>query len=223
MNAETSRDLKITGNGSTSGGRFRHVTITGEGDIHGALHCEQFKCTGRASIQGSVESTICKVNGEVRVEGSWRGKELHFLGQFYAKSGIQGDRLKFRGDIQTGGSCEAETISWKGGGRIKGMLNAEEIRISLYGPCQAKEIGGSRIDVRKNTLSALKDWLHPSGKPELQADLIEGDELYLEYTQAKIVRGSRVTIGNGCSINTVEYKESLKVHAQAVVEVRRKV
>ena len=38
---------------------------------------------------------------------------------------------------------------------------------------------------------------------------IEGDDVDLEYTQADVVRGRRVRIGEGCSIGRVEYSESL--------------
>ena len=37
----------------------------------------------------------------------------------------------------------------------------------------------------------------------------EGDDVVLEYTQADVVRGRRVRIGEGCSIGRVEYSESL--------------
>ena len=42
-----------------------------------------------------------------------------------------------------------------------------------------------------------------------QAGDIEGDDVDLEYTQADVVRGRRVRIGEGCSIGRVEYSESL--------------
>ena len=38
---------------------------------------------------------------------------------------------------------------------------------------------------------------------------IEGDDVDLEYTEADVVRGRRVRIGEGCSIGRVEYSESL--------------
>jgi len=56
----------------------------------------------------------------------------------------------------------------------------------------------------------------------LNVELIEGDDIFLEATDAQIVRGSRVKVGNGCRIDTVEYSESLEVSPRATVQNRIK-
>jgi len=48
-------------------------------------------------------------------------------------------------------------------------------------------------------------------------NLIEADEISLEATVAKMVRGKRVTIGPGCRIDQVEYTESLQIDPKSVV------
>ena len=45
-----------------------------------------------------------------------------------------------------------------------------------------------------------------NSKGELTTELIEGDEIYLENTNAKIVRGNNITIGEGCNIGLIEYR-----------------
>ncbi|MBI3459687.1 hypothetical protein HY009_01955 [Candidatus Acetothermia bacterium] len=57
----------------------------------------------------------------------------------------------------------------------------------------------------------------------VEADTIEGDEIYLENTRARMVRGKKVTIGEGCEVETVEYKESLEVTDGANVKTRTKI
>ena len=52
-------------------------------------------------------------------------------------------------------------------------------------------------------MTFFKKWFFNVG---LNAEIIEGDEIYLENTKAKVVRGNRVTIGPGCDIDFVEYQ-----------------
>ncbi|MCL0069946.1 hypothetical protein M1O56_05235 [Dehalococcoidia bacterium] len=56
----------------------------------------------------------------------------------------------------------------------------------------------------------------------LETELIEGDEILLEWTRAKTVRGKQIVIGEGCEIERVEYSESLEVDESARVGERVK-
>ena len=56
----------------------------------------------------------------------------------------------------------------------------------------------------------------------LCAETIEGDEIYLEYTKAKVIRGNNVTIGEGCEIELVEYKSLFEKSDKSVVIENKK-
>lgn len=58
---------------------------------------------------------------------------------------------------------------------------------------------------------------------QLTAEVIEGDQLYLEYTHAEIVRGNTIEIGPGCVIKRIEYKTSLEVDESAKVDAQEKI
>jgi hypothetical protein len=64
-------------------------------------------------------------------------------------------------------------------------------------------------------------WSHRWGS--LEADTIEGDEIFLENTKARVVRGKKIQIGEGCKIESVEYSESLEVAPGAHVKHQTKV
>ncbi len=71
----------------------------------------------------------------------------------------------------------------------------------------------------------LIKWLilsHAMCKGNLTTDVIEGDEIYLEYTTAKAVRGKNVTIGQGCNIELVEYVDNFNQHNDSVVRESKK-
>jgi hypothetical protein len=49
-------------------------------------------------------------------------------------------------------------------------------------------------------------------------NLLEADEISLEATVAKIVRGKRVIIGPECRIDRIEYAESLQIDPKSAVK-----
>ena len=69
MQSEIRYDLKITGNGSSSGGVFKNVKIVGDAKIDSDLDCLAFSCTGTTEITGNMKSTSCYITGEVNLKG----------------------------------------------------------------------------------------------------------------------------------------------------------
>jgi len=61
----------------------------------------------------------------------------------------------------------------------------------------------------------------PGGHNELKVDIIEGDDVYLENTIAKIVRGDNINLGPGCKIELVEYKNNFKQDKAAEVGTKQ--
>ncbi len=57
----------------------------------------------------------------------------------------------------------------------------------------------------------------------LEAELIEGDDIYLENTKAKIIRGKVVEIGAECEIDIIEYLENLLVANDSSVKTQENV
>ena len=101
-----------------------------------------------------------------------------------------------------------------GGFRVSGLIKAGQVDVELGGRSNARKIRGSVIVVksRRSFFSWARMCKH------LNVDLIEGDDISLEATYAQIVRGTRVNVGNGCRIDTVEYSESLEVSPKATVQ-----
>jgi hypothetical protein len=57
----------------------------------------------------------------------------------------------------------------------------------------------------------------------LTADLIEGDNVTLDVTKAKVVRGKKVIIGKDCEIDLVEYRDEIKISEGAKIKEQRKI
>jgi cytoskeletal protein CcmA (bactofilin family) len=237
-------DLIISGVGSSSGGIFNNVLINGQGKINGNVDCNDFTISGVGSVEGSVKTKTGKISGKGGIKGDLQSDEFKVDGCANIGGSIEVKEVRFEGVIDINGSVDAETVENKGVITIKrdcnaevfisrgafkigGLLNAGNIDINLYAPCKAKEIGGEKIEINMGHSFSLRK-LIKSIIPLLDINIglcsetIEGDEIYLEYTKAKVVRGNNVTIGEGCEIELVEYKERFEKSDKSVVIENKK-
>ncbi|TVY08989.1 polymer-forming cytoskeletal protein [Paenibacillus cremeus] len=211
METQTRRDLIISGMmGGQGGGFYKSVTIHGLGRINGDLDCLDFTCHGRVNIQGSVKTQKAEIHGLSSIEEDMQARAMKVYGKATVGGQLSGEELEIYGFMTVNGSCDAESFQANGGFKIQGMLNAGHIEIQLNAKCEAREIGGGSIRVEKPANSSKFGKLMQSLLPKfdvLTTDTIEGDDIYLENTRAKVVRGSNITIGPGCEIELVEYKD----------------
>jgi cytoskeletal protein CcmA (bactofilin family) len=245
MNETIKSDLKINGSGKASGGFYNNVVINGSGDINGNIDCTNFKINGSGSVNGNVksESTVIisgssnlkanveadefKINGSTKVGGDISVGSTKVNGTLDINGSVNGDELTIRGSIKIGNDCNVEVFDSKGGFSVSGLLNAGEINAEIYAPCKAREIGGEKVNVSLGHSFGMKKLLRTifnifNMKEELEADIIEADEIYLENTRAKIVRGNNIVIGEGCEIDLVEYKDNYTNNGDSIVKENRR-
>jgi cytoskeletal protein CcmA (bactofilin family) len=234
-------NLSITGNLDLVGGQYNKVNIIGEGTIAGDIECNRFKCVGTLDMDGHLKSTDIGVTGTISVAGGIQAesmkatgtviaggnvsvKKLRCSGSIESRGNLLSEEIALNGHLTTQGDCEVEVFKGRGIFTIGGMLNVGELDIKLYHNCLAKEIGAERINIRRaGLLNHLILFFKPSASATLSASIIEGDEIYLEHTKAQIVRGKHVTIGPGCEIELVEYKEHYAQVKSTTVKENRKV
>jgi len=235
------RNVTISGSGRIEGGTYGTVKIAGSGKVVGDLTAEEFKAAGSAKVEGNLkaqkfeaagsfkcegdlEAEEAEAAGSFAVAGRLKAKELRLAGSARAKS-ITGGYLRAGGSLHVEENVEVETFRLTGAFEIGGLLSADRVEVELEGRAQVREIGGEKIVVRAGEkslggiLSAALHFIFGPGAPqELLAETIEGDEIELEATEAKLVRGGRIKIGPGCRIERVEYTETLEVAPEAVVK-----
>lgn len=148
------------------------------------------KISGSSAMPGGEYRTV-SISGSGKVQGSLRCESL-----------------RCSGGARVSGGVEAESAHLTGSAVIQGLLNAETVEISASRGIRIGSIGGSSIRIYKPTQVSLLGLFHGSVSCAQVGD-IEGDDVDLEYTQADVVRGRRIRIGEGCSIGRVEYSESL--------------
>jgi cytoskeletal protein CcmA (bactofilin family) len=237
----------MSGAGTIAGGSYSRVSISGAGRVDGDLSAESLSMSGAGRVagnsdvvrltvsgtgkfDGSVTADEMKVSGVARVDGLVKVKELKCSGTFRATESVASEYIKVSGQLRVGGDVEAEIFRTSGGFEINGLLTADRIEIHPSGTCRVKEIGGERIDVRRTgsgehtgILNSLLRALSNAWGGEVEALLIEGDEIYLEHAQADVVRGKEIQIGPHCKIGRIEYSGSLSVHEDSEVKERSKI
>ncbi|RIX60218.1 hypothetical protein D3P08_01165 [Paenibacillus nanensis] len=208
-------NVRLVGDSETIGGRFGRLRITGDAKFAGDVTCDLFALTGTAQVSGGLAMKSMSFTGDVKVEGPLHGGNLKGTGELLLKSGFRGEELRLLGSLTASEAVEAERISLRGALQSPGLVNADELTIRMHGPSRAKEIAGGSLTIRRSRGMALKDLIRSSHRSELMAELIEGDDLYIEYVRADVVRGNKISLGPGCVIGRVEYRHTIQKHAKA--------
>lgn len=238
-------DLKIGGSGSAPGGEYNSVKINGTGRIIGDISCREFRINGSGNVDGNLTADDCRISGTGTVDGNIKAKQFKVSGSGQVRGTVSGDNLTISGSVTIGESlnmqkikiegsakiahdCNAESFNSDGSFEINGLLSADEVTIKLYhSKSKVREIGGGRIRVTTGPsegFNVLKT-IFTLGmyNPILEVDTVEGDEIYLENTTAKVVRSTNVTIGRGCNIELVEYKGVFQQIGDGKVGEERKI
>ncbi|GAB6927518.1 polymer-forming cytoskeletal protein [Paenibacillus sp. JCM 10914] len=228
------QDMKIAGAGSASGGYYNKVRIDGAGRVDGDVDCESFVINGSANVSGSVATQSMVVNGSGSVKGSLQSEDLEVAGNLNIKGnlrsrsiGIDGhtsvkgdsesESLEVNGNLRVHGDVRSEKATFNGLFNIDGRLHVGSAHIQVLGRSIAREIVGDRITVRRKG-QRFWDMLSINLRGNrLEARVIEGDVLDLEYVEADIVRGNRVILGKGCQVRQVEYRDEYNQHPEAEV------
>ncbi|MCE5171980.1 polymer-forming cytoskeletal protein [Paenibacillus profundus] len=213
------RDIIISGMGSSSGGSFQRVRIDGVGEINGDIVCASFVSNGKGKIAGSIQTDKFEVRGMCTVKGNMQAVHSRIDGTASIDGRLIGETIEINGTASVAFDCEAEQFKSHGSFNIGGLLNAGAIDIKLLHSCHVREIGGENISVKQGKPLSVFNKLFSSlfSSPHLETDTIEGDKVVLEYTKARVVRGTQVIIGPGCEIDLVEYKQSVQLHENAQV------
>lgn len=185
---------------------------------------ETFDCSGSTHVGGNFDGGQLDCSGSVQVGGSISRGSVDSSGSLKVGHDLKGTSVDASGRIEIGGDCEVESFESSGMVNIDGLLNADRIEIRLGGrDSKIREVGGDHINIRRSESSTFFGLFRSNvGNGMLVTDSIEGDDITLENTRAKIVRGSKINIGSGCEIDLVEYSDTCVVDTNAKVGERNK-
>lgn len=237
----TAGSAKIEGSVKTE-----ELKTAGTCKISGSVKAGEIKTAGSCTVDGNVKSDLFKSSGSQKIGGCLTAKYIRIQGYCKVGGDIEADKFVSKGSFKTSGLLSADKIDIQLGANCKSKeIGGERIEVKRKGlgfdlsekglkhglgslSTKLDKLGerfGIEVDINTEKLASeigkigekIQVHLGGWGSGTLEAELIEGDELNLEWTKAKTVRGKNVTIGEGCEIDRVEYYETLQVHEGAEV------
>ena len=189
----------------------RSCEISGDLNVNGSFKVENGPCAvgGKAKVSGSI-----KIEGELRVGA------LDVDGSAVIEGSLLAAEIEADGSLKVGGEVQAERFRAAGAVNVDGLLNAETVELLVSGEDLIQSIGGGSVTVRRGTDGFS---LFKRKRPHLISELIEADEIELEYTDCRTVRGGNVRIGPECVIDRVEYSGSLTTAPNCSVREKIKI
>jgi len=235
-------NLRIDGMFTSEGGEYEKIVINGQGTLtstvnadcikvngigtfQGKVNCDTVVISGMATIKEGVTADELKVSGSATIEGDIEADALKIEGKATIQGDVKSETVKIEGKTTIHGDCEAETFKMEGQIKVKGQLNAESIYISSVLKSEIHEITGSSIQIVRDTnplTSVVTKALDMVFTNNLAVNTVEGDQIELDYVNARVVRGEDVTIGENCEIDLIEYSGTLKQHPRAKIKEARK-
>jgi cytoskeletal protein CcmA (bactofilin family) len=235
-------NLNIDGMGTSGGGEFDTINIRGMGTITGKVKagsidvdgagkfqdqviCDEINISGTSSFKDEVKTELFKVNGNISVAGDISATEVFIAGIAHFEGTLKSEGIKIEGKCTIKENCESEVFDVEGQIKIGGQLNADAIRINTYYKSEINEIVGSAIEVKRSgnivteTIAKVLDTVFVNN---LAVNTIEGDSISIDHTNARVVRGENIVIGENCDVELIEYTDTLKQHPRAKVGEARK-
>jgi cytoskeletal protein CcmA (bactofilin family) len=211
---------------------------SGSCTVEGGVKADVFKSSGSQRIGGKLTAKYVKISGSCKVGGDVEADKFVSEGSFQIGSLLSADEVDILlgGDSQVG-EIEGERIEVRRKGSWMWDVDSTKLEEKLMQlESKLDKLGerfGVHIDIDAAKLAKEIEKFGQKIKIDiggfsfgasgaLEAGIIEGDEIYLEFTKADTVRGKKIVIGKGCEIETVEYSESLEVDESAVVKNRVK-
>lgn len=236
MSEKNLNSLNIDGLGTYGGGEFDNVSVSGKGTITGDLTCKTLNISGLSTIQGSVICDKIRTSGMGKIEKDVTTKEIHISGTIECLENVETNSLHSSGMTKIKQCLKAKSIDVTGmltvendltseqlrlDGMLKcnGFLNCENLNITSRGTSTLNEVGASEIKISaiSHAVSSFVNFFLPDFLKESKviANVIEGDHIYLENCEAKIVRGKDIEIGPKCRIGLIEHSGTCNIHSES--------
>lgn len=214
----------------------KNVNVCGMSTLNGDVICLKLNVAGMAKANGNLEviekaevagvgtfekdfiASKCNISGTAKIHGKSQINDLHIAGICTCLKDLESEKIKVAGTLKVKGDVACDTLYVDGTVNVDGLLSGDDIKIKFHQRINIKEIGGKNITVKREERLLFNFLQYLNGKPQLCTELIEGDQINIEHTEVGTVRGEDVTIGEGCRVNFVEYKNKLNVHPNAKVK-----
>ncbi|HAX72083.1 MAG TPA: hypothetical protein DCY20_01025 [Firmicutes bacterium] len=242
-------DFNMSGMGSSDGGAFKKVDISGIYTFHTDISAEIFICSGIAKCKESLQTKtfessgvtkvgmnlkahVMEVSGTCKIGGNLEVSQMKTSGIVRVGQNLKAHEIDMTGMLKVEENIETEKLSISGDLKNKGFINAEQVVIQAEGNVLFNEIGAAKVKIKDERSGTF--WssvlfgvyrlatLNFNGNHAAVGKLIEGDEIEIEYSKIDILRGKHIKIGPHCLINEIEYSETLEIDPTSKVVTYKK-
>lgn len=190
------------------------LNVRGSLIIKEDVHAVTVDVIGHLNTSMNVTTSKLKVSGDCKIAGKCEAGQVNNLGSLRVQH-IKADKIMSSGYMSVAQEAVAGTFCADGAVKIKRLTADADIEIRL-GNRSTIEVIRSRGDITVKPSSKLMNAvMHPFRK--LTCESIEGVNITLYRTSAKLVCGEDVVVGPGCSIGEIRYCKSLTVHPKSQV------
>lgn len=185
------------------------LKINGSRICRGDMDASHVEVLGHLHVSGSLTTARLRVRGECSIGLSCNTQELNSFGSLRVAE-LRGVSITSNGYLSVTGEAAAEEFKAEGCVRIDRLSCIGTIRIKLGALCKIRHMTSEGDIIVSPSSRLLPVPLSPFRK--LRCEIIEGADLTLSRTQADLVCGQNVTLGPGCSIREIRYRDTLTIH-----------
>lgn len=193
------------------------VSVHGDAVIRGNVKAESLKVNGKLIVEGNCEVNHLTVNGDFRVSCEVQCNTVTVKGDFILQQKLVAKDVNVLGDLRTTTDIECDDIKVLGRIQCDGLLNAENVNLYPKGNSYCKEIGASNIKMLRNHNNPVVNLFFKNSFGQIECDVVEGDFIEIESAKIRELRGKQIDLVNYCTIEQVEYQDSLIVSENSTV------
>lgn len=176
-------DLKISGSGSTGGGRYNVVSISGSGKVVGDIICEKFRISGAGKVDGCINASEFNISGAGKVTKDIKCVIGSISGVGRIEGSVYGGNFSISGSSMISGNFNGDEFTVSGAGKVGGRIKATKVKI-LGSSYVGEGVEGEVIDIK----GALKT-----------SGMVNGDQINIDISgriEIDEIGATKVTVLN---------------------------
>lgn len=213
--------ISLDGVGSSGGGKFEDINISGVYSLKGDIICNKLDVSGVLKNSKNIQCEEFKVSGVLKSSESLEAQSINVSGVATIGKNIKSQKIFGEGCIKVKEEIESENIDLQGNIICEGLINCEDFYLFAEGESKIGEIGATNIEIcgEEKSRNIFNIFIPKRIKNNhAYIKIIEGDNIKLSNCDVDIVRGKNIVIDENCKIDTVEYSESIDINELSKVD-----
>ena len=187
------------------------LNIRGAVAVHQEVDLRTISTHGHSSFHSLVKANILRNTGVCTIKDFCEIVELSNAGQLKIRHG-KITKINSSGKLIIEQTLQAKQFN--GIGVVKANeIQSEQFYLKLSGKSEIEQLIADEICIEKDKFS-----ISLLNHKKLVSKNITGKQLQLSYTNAEMVKGDVVVIGDQCNIHTLYYTESYSISLKAQVQ-----